>query len=217
MISINGFSHVNRLDKINPPYHNVFNPFLQALNLDNHGLSLSRDSSRINLENGFKIDILLKDKKLWNLTLYNKEGEKTDVGNFKNGTGKIILVFKSNEYTAKFKNGLLTDSVTFIHTYNSIKRPRFIRIFKDGLLHGKSYSYSFIDYKVISNISTYEMGMIKMSEQYGIKTFPIPLFFFILSPKIKESDKVCSRTKYEKGKIISHECFITKKCRRCGY
>jgi len=217
IISFSVFSHTNRMDKINPYYHNKFNPFLQALNLDQQKLSLSRDSARVFFKDGTKIDILLKDKKLWNITMFDEEDNIVEIGNFKDGNGKVILKFKSNEYIAKFKNGLLNDTVTFSHTYNSIKRPRYIHIFKDGLLNGKSYSYSLIDYRVVSSISTFKKGIITMTEQYGIKTISIPLFYFMLRSKIKESDKVCSRTVYEKGKIISHECFISKKCRRCGY
>ncbi len=93
-----------------------------------------------------------------------------------------------------------------------------VRLFKEGLLDGKSYVFSFHDKSVVSNITTYNNGMIKISEGYGRKKLiiiPLPYRSF-LKNIIKDPDKMCSKTIYDKGKVISHECFV-KKCRNCGF
>jgi len=214
------YSYVDDLSKPNPYYHNVINPFLQALNIDSYQISLNRDSARVKLYDKSYIDIFIIDKKLWNLKRYDKNNQIVNIGNFKNGEGKVIMKFKATKYIAKFKNGFLNDTVAFLnHNFNQWNY-RSIHIFKEGFLQGNSYDYSLIDYKVISGISTYDKGLLKKRDQFGIKTqyiIPFPFLFSYQKHKIKYADKMCSRTIYEKGKVVSHECFITKKCRRCGY
>ena len=128
------------------------------------------------------------------------------------------MTFNSTQFIASFKNGFLNDTVAFKYISKTDTAYRHIHIFKEGLMEGKSYIKSLVNPEFVSNILTFDKGFLKKSEGYGIrKRFLIPLPFFLINKeKIIKEKETCSLTIYEKGKLISHECFV-KKCRNCGF
>lgn len=202
--------------KINPYYRYEFNPFSQTIGLDLNNLPLRRDSIRITLHDNRTVDLFLKDRKLWNINLYDEEGKKVNTGNFKNGNGKITIRHKTALFITSLKNGLLSDTSYVYFSNKKVTYPITVHVFKDGLLEGKSYHYSRIDRTVISSIQHYEKGIMKKLELYGVCTVLIPLPFFHIPRKIKYPNEVCASYIYEKGKVVSYECLKTKNCARCG-
>lgn len=206
------------LSKINPDYNNEFNPFLRALNIHTYQISLNRDSARVTLYDKSYIDIFIKEKQLWNIRRYDKDNNPIPTGNLKNGNGKVIMTFGSNQYIASFRNGILNDTVAFKYHSKTDTVYRHIHIFKDGLMHGNSYIRSMVNPDIVSVIITFDMGFLTKKEGYGVrKQFFIPIpFFIIIKQKIVNPETICSRTIYDKGKMISHDCFVPK-CRKCGF
>ncbi|MBA3898788.1 MAG: hypothetical protein H0X62_01030 [Bacteroidetes bacterium] len=214
LFSMQLFGHIIRLDKINPPFKNKFNPFLEVLHLNTNKISTIKGSSRIILNDGGYIDLFYKDKKLWNLSRHDKNGNALDVGDFKNGDGTLRINTKEFDCQAQFINGMLDGSAIFYFRHLKGEKPRSIYKFKEGLLDGESIIYSFIDFNVISSKEHYQNGYLQLREQYGRRKIRPGIFG--IKVKIVEPDKICSKTIYNDGKLVSHECYV-KKCRNCGY
>ncbi len=201
-----------RAEKVNAPFDNKPNPFLQVLGLSTYQISLSRDSTRIKLKDGH-IDLILRKKALWNISRYDRDGNRVDTGTLRDGTGTVRLSFDGYMNEASFLNGSLEG--TYLRSWNAGRnsRPRVEYTFRDGLLDGISRLWSFWDDRYVSIVNTYSEGYLVQSDNYGrLRRW---VAFLIMRPQVVDPEFLCSRTIYEKGKLVSHECFVPK-CRRCA-
>jgi hypothetical protein len=203
--------NAGRLDKIDPSFNDQPNPFMQVLGLSGHRISLNRDSTRLKLKDGH-IDLILAKKKLWNLSRYDRNGNKVDIGSFRNGTGTVRLEMYNSIHEANFENGILEGPAT--KTSSPRRNPWYELNFKEGLLDGDSYSWSFWDSRHRTSITTYSKGHVLRHEQYGLLRRWVSMF--MMRPQVIRTDFLCSRTIYDKGRPVSHECFVPK-CRRCAF
>jgi len=202
--------------KINPPFDNKPNPFLQVLGLSATRVSLSRDSTRIDMENGGFVDMLLDRKRLWGFKQYDAEGRPMESGDLKAGTGRVHFVNGRHAYDATFEAGVLNGPMMRSDRWGSAWVPMLRPNFRNGLLQGEMRFQSLRYPQYLAGIAYFNNGMIWMSESYGRRNWLWSFLLFLVEP-VKDTDKVCSRTLYVAGVQQSHSCLLMRKCRSCGF
>lgn len=207
-------SIAQRMERINPGFENKANPFLQVLGLSHHDISIYRDSTRAELWKGKYLDVFMNDKKLWNIKLYNKDGERLPVGNFTDGTGRVRLVDRSRAYEANFSNGMLQDSAIWFWQCPDQFKPMTVFQFDQGLLEGECVNYSHYNCDYIASVMVYKAGIIQSSTGYGRIKLRFQLFPPWLGPRHVDPESICYIATYQDGKMVSFTC-NTPKCRSC--
>ena len=195
------------------PLRGRSNPFVDVLRLDERRISLSRDSTRVPLDDGGYLDLILRSKKPYRIARFDRRGDPVECGDLVDGHGTVILRFGKVQLEAEFDDGLL----------NGFAREAWVRkdslwtvnlgSFPEGELDGDSRMFSRWDPRYVAHVLTYEKGQLVRHDQFGKwSTWHAFIPFY---PKVTDPLFLCSRTVYGKGKPVKHECFV-KKCRRCG-
>lgn len=201
--------------KINAPFGGKRNPVLEVLGLDPLRTPLGKDSLRIDLGPSGHLDVFTDQKRLWRVRQYDRQGRPMESGTLTNGTGNVRLVKGHRTYAATLEDGVLQgefDQLDLIHgNWVSMVKGQF----QNGLLQGELRYTSLRDRRYVSVIEYYDQGVITMRETYGRRNWLYAFLWFAVSP-VRDMDSICSRTTYERGVERSHECLLTRKCRKCG-
>ena len=210
-------SHVHAGDtkKINPPFDNKPNPFLQVLGLSANRTSLNRDSTRIALASGGFVDLILYRKRLWRFRQFDAEGGPMDSGDLEAGTGRVHFVNAPHTYDATFAAGVLHGPMVRSDLLGRAWMPMLRANFRNGLLQGEMRQQSLRHPQHLAGIAYFNNGIIWMSESYGRRNWLWGFLWFVVAP-VKDVDQVCSRTLYVAGVPQSHACLLSRKCRSCG-
>lgn len=201
--------------KINAPFGNIANPFLQVLGLNPYRISLSRDSTRIVLEQGVVVDIILVDRRLWSFRQYDADGMAMDSNNLSAGTGRVHFVNGPHAYDATFDAGVLHGPMMRADLREGAWVPMLSAQFRSGLLQGEMRYQSLWSPQYVTQVDHYNDGIIWMSESYGRRNW-FWGFLWFAAPRVRDVDKVCSRTVYVAGRMQAHSCLLSRKCRSCG-
>lgn len=201
--------------KVNVPFGSKRNPVLQVLGFDPLRTPLGKDSLRIDLGPSGHIDVFTNKKWLWRVQQYDRQGRPMESGSLTNGTGTVRLVNGSRAYEATLENGVLQGAFDQLHLINGNWVSMIKGQFQNGLLQGELRYRSLLDRRYVSVIEQYDQGVISMRETYGRRNWLYGFLWFLVSP-VKDMNSICSRTIYERGSPSSHECLLTRKCRRCG-
>lgn len=199
---------------INAPYDGAVNPFRQVLGLSTSTTSLSRDSARIQLRGGGSIDMILSGKRLWRFRHYDNGGMQLDAGDLVQGNGTVRFEQNGRLIEVVLQDGVLNGPLTV-----STRRDREwvkmeLATFKDGLLQGEARRQSMWDPRYTSVRTVYEAGVMQLAESYGRQNW---LWAWVrVVPRFKDKESVCSRSHYVDGRLKTHECLLTRKCRSCG-
>ena len=193
------------------------NPFWRSLGVLKTEVQLARDSQRIDLFERMYIILILRDKKPWNVRIYDKDNKEIYTGDFSEGNGELIVPNGSSYTKSHFQHGLLQDSL-IVYSYQGSKvHPYHAYVYKDGIIQ-QSISTSYYA-KNINQISYYEDGIIQRTESYGIRRIKWHWGLLLFSGdffKIVKADQKCGETIYTGKRRIPERTCITRKCRNCG-
>lgn len=195
------------------PFRGQRNPFAEVLGLDRNKVSLSRDSTRIPLNDGGYVVLILRSKKLHRIHRFDRNGTPMECGDLMDGQGSVRLRFGKILREAEFVDGLLNGVAREALVRKDSAYTRSLWSFSAGELDGESLLFSHWDLRYVAQVLVYEKGALIRRDLYGKwSTWHALIPFY---PHMTDPTFLCSRMEYEKGKVVKHECFV-KKCRRCG-
>lgn len=201
-------------------YYSVENP--ETAFLEIHIKSLTIDSQRVYLPKTGYFDVFFKDKKLWNLKRYTENGVIIDIGNFKEGNGKIKLIKSNKVIYCNLNNGLFEGEQTKCRITK--KRTELLiqkNNYSKGIRNGKHTSY----YTRVKGTPKHIEYEYNMGEKVSIKIYGkyIPFFYWVFSPfpnfrqsiLVYKSKELCREHNYKGGKLIETNCNSTVKSCDC--
>lgn len=199
---------------VNMPYGGAENPFRQVLGLSAYTISLNRDSAHIQLQGGGSIDLILFQKRLWRFRQYDKDGLPLNAGDLDQGTGSVRFVKDGRSVEVELQEGVLNGPLVVSVRRNGEWVSMETATFRNGLLQGEARRQSTWDPRYTAVRTEYEDGVTQLVESYGRQNW---LWAWLrVVPRFKDKEKVCSRSHYLDGRLESHECLLSRKCKACG-